>query len=92
MSIHDTPVPPAESSIQLMDTRGRVAEVEVLQETQLREIAVLKERSAAVLQRWYSIDIIQAGECWADLEARVEHAERAVRRATSAKQYEKDMV
>lgn len=92
MSIRDTPVAPAESSVQLMEMRGRVGEVEVLQESQLRDIAVLKERTAAVLQRWYSIDIIQAGECWADVEARVEHAERIVRRATSVKEYDKDII
>jgi hypothetical protein len=60
--------------------------------SQLREIAALKQRSAAVLQRWYSVDILQVGECWADLEARVESVEQAVRRANSAKQHEEGLI
>lgn len=66
--------------------------MEVLQESQVREIAALKQRSAAVLQRWYSVDILQAGECWADLEARIGSVEQAVRRVNSAKQHEDGLI
>jgi hypothetical protein len=91
-SVNDTPIPTAEASTQLIDEAVRVAKVEVLQESQLREIATLKQRSAAVLQRWYSVDILQVGECWADLEARVESVEQAVRRAKSVKQHDEGLV
>jgi hypothetical protein len=91
-SVNDTPLPSAEASTQLIDAAVRAAKVEVLQESQLREIAALKERSAAVLQRWYSVDILQVGECWADLEARVELVEQGVRRINSAKQHEEDFI
>jgi len=66
--------------------------VEVLQESQLREIAALKQRSAAVLQRWYAVDILQVGECWADLETRVKSVEQAIRRFNSAKQHEEGLI
>jgi hypothetical protein len=86
-SVNDTPIPTAELSTALIDAAIKAARVEVLQETQSRELADLKRRSAAVLQRWYSVDILQVGECWADLEGRVEAVEQAVRRANSARQH-----
>jgi len=92
ISVNDTPLPATEASTQLIDAAVRAAEVEVLQESQLREITALKQRSAAVLQRWYSVDILQVGECWADLEGRVQSVEQAVRRVNSAKQYEEGLI
>jgi hypothetical protein len=35
------------------------------------------------LQRWYSVDILQAGDYWAELEERVEEVEKHVRRAST---------
>jgi broad specificity phosphatase PhoE len=87
-SVNDTPLPTAELSTQLIEAAVRAARIEVLQESQSREIAALKQRSAAVLQRWYSVDILQVGESWADLEGRVEAVEQAVRRANSASQHD----
>jgi hypothetical protein len=80
-SIHDTPIPPAKSSAQIIETQNRATLVEKLQDSNLREIADLKERSAAVLQHWYTVDILRTGECWADLEARVEQLGQGVRQA-----------
>jgi len=80
-SILDTPMPTADSSTQLILTQSRVAELDMLQESQMRDIASLKERSAAVLERWYSVDVLRIGECWADIESRVEQAEQAIRQA-----------
>ena len=87
-SIHDTPPPAAQLSSQIISKVPQAGKVELLQESQSREIAILKQRSASVLQRWYSLDILQAGECWADLEGRVEKVEQSVRRAALAKQDE----
>lgn len=67
-SINDTPPITTELSTQLIDAAIRAIRVEVLQESQLQEIAALRQRSAAVLQRWYSVDILQAGEFWANAE------------------------
>lgn len=87
-SVNDTPLPTAELSTQLIEAAVRAARIEVLQESQSREIAALKQRSAAVLQWWYSVDILQVGESWADLEGRVEAVEQAVRRVNSARQHD----
>lgn len=87
-SILDMPVPPTESSAQLVATRANVARLEILQDAQILEITSLKQRSAAVLQRWYSVDIVKAGECWVDIEGRVELVEQNLRRAAVLRQQE----
>jgi hypothetical protein len=52
----------------------------MLQDSQEKSIASLKERSAVILQRWYSVDILQSGEYWADAEARLGLVEQGIRR------------
>jgi hypothetical protein len=84
-SILDMPIPTAESSTQLAITQPSIATLEILQDSQMLEIVNLKQRSAAVLRRWYSVDIVKAGECWADVEGRVELAEQRLRRAALLK-------
>ncbi|PMD63310.1 uncharacterized protein K444DRAFT_641561 [Hyaloscypha bicolor E] len=91
-SILDVPVPPAELSAQLIDLQPRIAKVEALQAAQNADIAQLRERSAAVIQRWYTVDILRAGESWAELEGRVEQVEQKVRRTALAKRLDDDMV
>lgn len=87
-SIMDVPIPPAEASIQLIDLQPRIAKVEAIQTAQSADIAELRERTAAVLQRWYTQNILQVGDSWADLEGRVEHVEQRVRRVTLARRNE----
>jgi len=86
------PVPPAELSAQLISLQPRVAKVEALQVAQNAEIAELRERSAAVIQRWYTMDILRAGDSLAELEGRVEQVERDVRRATLAKRMDENLI
>lgn len=85
-SILDTPIPAAELSAKVMATGPQDAELAALQTSQMKTIAALKERALQVLQRWYSVDILQSGEYWADVEARVDGLEQAVRRAMQARQ------
>jgi hypothetical protein len=66
--------------------------MEALQASQNADIAALRERSVAVIQRWYSMDILRSGDNWADLEGRVERVEQKVRRATLAKRLNDDMI
>jgi hypothetical protein len=91
-SIRDVPIPPAELSAQLIDLQPRIANVEALQAAQNSDIAELRARSAAVIQRWYTLDILQAGESWAELESRVEQAEQKVRRTALTKRLDDDMI
>ena len=91
-SILDVPIPPAELSAQLIDLQPRIAKVEALQAAQNADIAELRERSAAIIQRWYAVDILRAGESWAELEGRVEQVEQKVRRTALAKRLDDDMI
>ncbi|EDN95544.1 hypothetical protein SS1G_11422 [Sclerotinia sclerotiorum 1980 UF-70] len=52
----------------------------------------LRQRTAAVIQRWYTVDVLRTGESWAELEERVQHVEQKVRRAIAMKQLDDDMV
>lgn len=85
-SILDMPIPSAESSAQLIDLQPRIAKIEALQIAQNAELSALRQRTAAVIQRWYTVDILGTGETWAELEERVQHVEQKVRRATTMKQ------
>lgn len=87
-SILDTPLPAAELSAKVIATRPRVSELEALQASQMKNISSLKERTAAVLQRWYSVDVLQSGEYWAEVESRVDIVEQGVRRAELSRQEE----
>ncbi|RDL40826.1 Uncharacterized protein BP5553_00805 [Venustampulla echinocandica] len=85
-SILDTPIPPAELSIQLIELYPRIAKLRALQAAQNEDIAELRERSAALIQRWYTVGILGGGDSWAELEGRVGQVEQQVRRAASARQ------
>jgi len=87
-SILDLPLPTAGSSTLLIDLQPRIAKVETLQQSQARDIAVLKQRTSALLQRWYAIDILCTGEYWADVEGKVELMEQQVRRAMATREDE----
>jgi len=91
-SILDVPIPPTELSAQLIDLQPRIAKVGALQAAQNADIAELRERSAAVIQRWYTMDILGAGDSWAELEGRVGQVERKARRAALAKRLDDDMI
>ncbi|KAK2624100.1 hypothetical protein QTJ16_006734 [Diplocarpon rosae] len=84
-SIMDVSVPPAELSTQLIDLQPRIAKAEALQAAQNADIAELRERSAAVVQRWYTTDVLRAGEAWAEVEGRVEKVEQRLRRVSLAR-------
>ena len=50
------------------------------QEQQAHVISELRVRTARVLQRWYEVGLVGAGECWAEWEGRLEDVEREVKR------------
>jgi hypothetical protein len=91
-SIRDVPVPPAELSAQLVELVPRIAQLEAVQAGQEVEMADLRARSAAVIQQWYTEEVLQAGDNWAELEGRVQQVEQKVRRATLARKLEESVV
>jgi len=91
-SILDVPIPSTALSAQLIDLRPRIAQVEALQARQSAEIGLLRKRSAEVLQCWYALDVLYAGERWAELESRIEDAEQKVRRAEIARELDDNLI
>ena len=92
ISILDVPVPEAEASTNLIDLQPRIAHLELLQAEHEKELAELKGRSAAILQRWYAIDILGVGDCWAEVEGRVTAVEQTIRRADLAREKDAELV
>ncbi|CAL8577258.1 hypothetical protein XPA_003095 [Xanthoria parietina] len=79
-SIHDLAIPSSSLSTSLISLQPRIAKLNSLQEAQAKEVAVLRARSAKVVQRWYELGILGQGECWAEWEGRMEECEKKVRR------------
>ncbi|KAG4031109.1 hypothetical protein MFRU_010g02340 [Monilinia fructicola] len=86
-SVLDMPIPSAELSAQLINLQPRIAKIEALQMSQNAELSALRQRTAAVLQRWYTVDVLRTGENWAELEERIQQVEQKVRKATLVKQF-----
>ncbi|RKF81197.1 putative nuclear distribution protein ro10 [Golovinomyces cichoracearum] len=84
-SIFDLPIPPAELSAQLIELQPRISKIESIQANQKLEIVELQARSAALIEKWYMTNILQAGEAWAALETRLRQVEQKIRRVTFAR-------
>lgn len=57
----------------------RLAKVELEQRLQAMELAKLRSRTAAVIERWYELGVLGGGECWTEWEGRVERMEKKIR-------------
>ncbi|TKA78442.1 hypothetical protein B0A49_01129 [Cryomyces minteri] len=91
--INDTPIPDAASSATLVSLQPRLTDLELRrQEEQAQEIAELRKRSAKVLERWYELSALGAGECWSEWEGRLAAVEQSVRREENARTREEGMV
>ncbi|EPE36928.1 hypothetical protein GLAREA_09091 [Glarea lozoyensis ATCC 20868] len=91
-SVNDTPIPPTELSTQLINLHPRIAKISALQTLQSVEITELRERSAALVQKWYTTGVLGQGETWAELEGRVGRVEQKVRRTALAKRMDDELV
>lgn len=54
--------------------------MELLQESQGRELAELRLRSASAMQRWYELSVLGGNECWTEWEGRMSIVEKRLRR------------
>ena len=84
-------MPRAESSAGLVALEPRIAKIELLQESQARQISDLRSRSAAVLERWYEVGVLGGGDCWDEWEGRVGQVERTLKRQEMALKREHDI-
>jgi len=91
-SILDMPIPSTQQSTQLIDLVPRIAKVEAIQASQNAEMSELRQRSAALLQKWYTSDVLRLGDRWAEAEGRVGQVDQKVRRSALAKRLDDDMI
>ncbi|KAI4144936.1 MAG: hypothetical protein L6R39_003972 [Caloplaca ligustica] len=87
-SIRDINIPSSSLSTSLIALRPRLAQVAQLQDTQAKEMAELRARSAKAVQRWYELGVLGQGECWAEWEGRMEECEKKVRRLEGGRRKE----
>uniref|UniRef100_L2FU94 Nuclear distribution protein n=1 Tax=Colletotrichum fructicola (strain Nara gc5) TaxID=1213859 RepID=L2FU94_COLFN len=85
-SVNDCPIPEPSQSASLASLVPRMRGIEATQIAQEAEMAQLRERSEEVLKKWYQQGVLGASEFVADVEGRVERAERRVRRAEREKE------
>lgn len=91
-SVTDTPIPPPELSMQLINLQPRIAQLSTLQTSQSAEISELRERSAGLVQKWYAMGVIGQGEAWAEAEGRIGVVDQKVRRVALARRLDDEMV
>ncbi|SLM34782.1 hypothetical protein LPUS_03732 [Lasallia pustulata] len=91
-SLQDLPIPAAERSASLISLQPRLAKLELQQQSQARELAELRWRTAAVIQRWYELGVLGGGECWTEWEERMEKIEKKIRQTEVMQAREADGV
>jgi hypothetical protein len=79
-SIRDTPIPDPNVSADLIALVPRINRAEMVQQTQAREIAELRRRSAALLERWYLLGIEGVNECFAEWDERTLEVDKLLSR------------
>ena len=87
-AIKDSPIPSAESSASLIALHPRLAQLELRQEFQRREMAELRLRTASAIQRWYELGVLAENECWSEWEGRLNAVESRVRRGETLRTQE----
>ena len=80
-AIKDLPLPSAQSSASLIELSPRLAQVQGMQESQAKQMAELRTRTASAIQRWYELGVLGGSECWTEWEGRLANVEKKVRRA-----------
>ncbi|KAI9172310.1 hypothetical protein HJFPF1_01810 [Paramyrothecium foliicola] len=88
-AVQDSPVPDPAESANLISLGDKMKAVEATQIAQRAEIAELRRRSEIVIRLWYEGGVLQTSQSLADLEGRMEMAERRIRRVEHRKEEEK---
>ena len=84
-AMRDSPLPSVKSSASLIALLPRLAQMELRQESQGREVAGLRLRTASVVQGWYELGVLAESECWSEWEGRLNVVESRVRRGETLK-------
>ncbi|KAH8170011.1 dynactin subunit p22 domain-containing protein [Sarocladium implicatum] len=90
-AIKDTPIPDPGESANLVALTERMRAIEATQMSQAAEVAELRGRSEVVMRTWYERGVLANSQALADIESRVERAERTVRRSEKRLELENEI-
>lgn len=91
-SLQETSVPDPTSASKLRELQPRIDRAAARQEQQAAELAELRSRSAAAVERWYETGVLGMAEQWAEWEERMRDVEIVVRRLEAVKKREEELV
>lgn len=91
-SLQETSVPDPTSASKLRELQPRIDKAAARQEQQANELAELRSRSAAAVERWYETGVLGMAERWAEWEERMRDVEIVVRRLEAVKKREEELV
>jgi hypothetical protein len=91
-SLQETNVPDPTSASKLRELQPRIDKAAARQEQQAAELAELRSRSAAAVERWYETGVLGMAERWAEWEERMRDVEIVVRRLEAVKKREEELV
>jgi hypothetical protein len=91
-SLQETSIPDPTSASKLRELQPRIEKAAVRQQQQANELAELRSRSAAAVERWYESGILGMAERWAEWEERMRDVEIVVRRLEAMKKREEELV
>ena len=91
-SLQETSVPDPTSASKLRELQPRIDRAAARQQQQANELAELRSRSAAAVERWYESGILGMAERWAEWEERMRDVEIVVRRLEAMKKREEELV
>jgi hypothetical protein len=87
-AVQDSPIPDPKESANLIALSERMKAIEATQIAQAVEMAELRKRSEVMIRSWYEGGVLNTSQSLADVESRVEKAERRIRRAEHQKEEE----
>ena len=90
-AIKDTPIPEPSESANLVAVAQRMKAIEATQISQAAEVADLRRRSEIVMRTWYERGVLANSQALADVESRVQRAERTVRRSEKRLELENEI-
>jgi hypothetical protein len=91
-SLQETSVPDPTSASKLRELQSRIEKAAARQQQQAYELAELRSRSAAAVERWYESGVLGMAERWAEWEERMRDVEIVVRRLEAMKKREEELV
>jgi hypothetical protein len=91
-SLQETSIPESTSVSKLRDLQPRIDKAAARQEQQAIELAELRSRSAAAVEKWYETGVLGMAERWAEWEERMRVVEIVVRRMEAVKKKDEELV